>query len=51
MLASPHPFGGVILTFEDATDKWAFQWNYNTLIEVQKETIDHLFEGIAVFRR
>ena len=49
MLASPHPFGGVILTFEDDTDKLALERNYNTLIEVQKETIDHLFEGIAVF--
>jgi signal transduction histidine kinase len=49
MLASPHPFGGVILTFEDVTDKLALERNYNTLIEVQKETIDHLFEGIAVF--
>ncbi len=49
MLASPHPFGGVILTFEDVTDKLALERNYNTLIEVQKETIDHLYEGIAVF--
>lgn len=49
MLASPHPFGGVILTFEDVTDKLALERNYNTLIEVQKETIDHLFEGIAVY--
>lgn len=49
MLASPHPFGGVILTFEDVTDKLALERSYNTLIEVQKETLDHLFEGIAVF--
>lgn len=49
MVATPHPFGGVTLTFEDVTDKLTLERNYNTLIEVQKETIDHLFEGIAVF--
>jgi signal transduction histidine kinase len=49
MVATPHPFGGVILTFEDVTDKLAMERNYNTLIAVQKETIDNLYEGIAVF--
>lgn len=49
MVATPHPFGGVTLIFEDVTDKLTLERNYNTLIEVQKETIDHLFEGIAVF--
>jgi signal transduction histidine kinase len=49
MVATPHPFGGVTLTFEDVTDKLAMESNYNTLIAVQKETIDHLYEGIAVF--
>lgn len=49
MMAAPHPFGGVILTFEDVTDNLTLERNYNTLIEVQKETIDHLYEGIAVF--
>src|SRR5262249_14330133 len=45
MVATPHPLGGVILTFEDVTDELALEANYNTLIEVQKETIDHLNEG------
>ena len=49
MVATPHPFGGVTLTFEDVTDKLTLERNYNTLIAVQKETIDHLYEGIAVF--
>jgi signal transduction histidine kinase len=49
MVATPHPFGGITLTFEDVTDKLALERNYNTLIEVQKETIDQLYEGIAVF--
>jgi signal transduction histidine kinase len=49
MVATPHPFGGVTLTFEDVTDKLTMERNYNTLIAVQKETIDNLYEGIAVF--
>jgi len=49
MVATPHPLGGVILTYEDVTDRLALETNYNTLIEVQKETLDHLYEGIAVF--
>jgi len=49
MVATPHPFGGVTLTFEDVTDKLTLESNYNTLIAVQKETIDNLYEGIAVF--
>jgi signal transduction histidine kinase len=49
MVATPHPFGGVTLTFEDVTDKLTMERNYNTLIAVQKETIDQLYEGIAVF--
>jgi len=49
MVATPHPFGGVTLTYEDVTDKLTLERNYNTLIAVQKETIDNLYEGIAVF--
>ena len=49
MVATPHPMGGVILTYEDVTDKLAMEASYNTLIEVQRETIDHLYEGIAVY--
>ena len=31
------------------TDRLALERSYNTLIEVQRETLDNLFEGIAVF--
>ena len=46
---SPHPFGGLIFVYEDVTDRLALERSYNTLIEVQRETLDNLFEGIAVF--
>lgn len=49
MVATPHPLGGVILTYEDVTDRLALEANYNTLIEVQRESINQLHEGIAVF--
>ena len=46
---SPHPFGGLIFVYEDVTDRLALERSYNTLIEVQRESLDNLFEGIAVF--
>jgi signal transduction histidine kinase len=46
---NPHPFGGVLLTFEDVTDSLRLERTYNTLIEVQRETLDNLFEGVAVY--
>ena len=45
---TPHPFGGLILTWEDVTDALAMERSYNTLIAVQSETLDNLYEGVAV---
>ena len=44
-----HPFGGLTFIYDDVTDRIALERSYNTLIEVQRETLDNLFEGIAVF--
>jgi len=49
LAATPHPFGGVLMSFEDVTDRLALESSYNTLIAVQSETLDHLFEGVAVY--
>ncbi|RDD60403.1 PAS domain-containing protein [Ferruginivarius sediminum] len=46
---APHPFGGVLMTYEDVTDRLTLERNFNTLIEVQRETIDNLYEAVAVF--
>ncbi|HEX3497700.1 MAG TPA: ATP-binding protein, partial [Stellaceae bacterium] len=46
---STHPFGGLTFIFEDVTDKLALERLYNTLIEVQRETLDNLYEAIAVY--
>lgn len=49
MLAIPHPMGGLMMTFEDVTSRLELESSYNTLIAVQKETLDNLAEGVVVF--
>ena len=44
-----HPLGGLLLIFEDMTDQLALQARYNTLINVQRATLDRLHEAVAVF--
>jgi signal transduction histidine kinase len=46
---SPHPLGGLMFVYDDVTDRLALERSYNTLTEVQRATLDHLFEGIAVY--
>ncbi len=41
--------GGVTFLFDDVTEKIALERQYHGLIEGQRETLDHLSEGIAVF--
>lgn len=47
-IATPHPFGGLLMTWEDVTDALALERSFNTLSAVQRETLDHLYEGVAV---
>jgi signal transduction histidine kinase len=44
-----HPFGGLTFSYDDVTDRLALERSYNTLIDVQRETLDNLAEAIAVF--
>ncbi|MBL4602818.1 MAG: PAS-domain containing protein [Emcibacteraceae bacterium] len=44
-----HPLGGMLVFYEDVTDYFTLESSYNTLIAVQRETLDNLHEGIAVF--
>ena len=48
-IANAHPFGGVLLIYEDVTDRLTLERSYNTLIEVQRETLDNLYEGVSVY--
>lgn len=49
MLVIPHPMGGLMMTFEDVTSRLELESSYNTLVAVQKETLDNLLEGVAAF--
>ncbi|MCL2469898.1 MAG: PAS-domain containing protein [Alphaproteobacteria bacterium] len=49
VLTAPHPLGGLMFVYENITDQLALETSYNTLMAVQKETLDNLAEGIAVF--
>ncbi|MCC9621503.1 PAS-domain containing protein [Thalassospira sp. MA62] len=45
---SPHPFGGLMFVYEDVTDKLVLESSYNTLIAVQRETLESLHEAVGV---
>lgn len=49
VVTQPHPFGGLLLLFEDVTDKLALERSFNTLITVQSATLNNLQEAVAVF--
>lgn len=49
MVVNPHPFGGLLFTFEDVTDRLTLERSYNTLIAVQQESLNNLLEAVAVF--
>jgi signal transduction histidine kinase len=49
LMISPHPLGGLFFVYEDVTDSLALQRKNNTLLAVQKETINNLYEGIMVY--
>ncbi len=43
------PQGGLVFTDEDITDRLTLQRDMHTLDAVQRETLDNLHEGVAVF--
>ena len=45
---SPHPLGGLMFTYEDVTDRLSLEARYNTMIEVQRRTLDNLYEGVSL---
>ena len=45
----PRPNGGATHFFDDVTERIGLESRYNALIDVQRETLDHLKEGVAVF--
>jgi len=49
VLANPNPTGGVTWVFENLTEKMDLESRYNAAVRVQRETLDNLAEGVAVF--
>ncbi len=49
VITNPHSQGGVTWIFENVTKELELKSNYNSLIRVQGETLDHLQESVAVF--
>ena len=49
VIVIPHALGGLLISYEDITDKLTLEKDFKILSAVQKETIDHLNEGVSVF--
>ncbi len=45
----PHALGGLLISYEDVTDRLALERQYNTMLAVQRATLDHLHEAIVLF--
>lgn len=46
---APYPLGGLIFLYDDVSDSMALKRENNTILAVQKETINNLIEGVSVF--
>ncbi len=49
VMGAQRPDGGVTYLYKDETERLALESDYNALINVQRETLDSLNEGVAVF--
>lgn len=48
-VTAPHPAGGLIFAYEDLSERLSLERSINELSAVQRETLDNLFEAVAVF--
>jgi signal transduction histidine kinase len=46
---APHTQGGLVFSYEDVSDRLDLERSFKSLNAVQRETLDNLYEGIAVF--
>ena len=49
VVSSPNPQGGVTYLFDDVTERFTLESRFNALSRTQRETLDTLREGVAVF--
>lgn len=45
----PHPMGGLVFAYEDVSDKLATRRAYNSLLSIQKEVLENLFDAVVIF--
>ena len=49
VIAEQRPDGGITYLFDDVTERLALERGLKEMSDVQRETLDHLQEGVAVF--
>ena len=49
VLSNPNPNGGLTQIFENVTQQISLESENKTLLQVRRETLDHLVEAVAVF--
>jgi signal transduction histidine kinase len=49
VISTPSPHGGLTQVFENLTEQITLETENKTLVQVRRETLDHLAEGVAVF--
>lgn len=49
VIVEPHPAGGVTCLYENVTEQLALESRHKASMEIQRETLDHLKEGVAQF--
>lgn len=49
VIGQPHPFGGLLYLYENVTDQLNLESSLTTAQHVQSETLEKLYEGVAVF--
>jgi signal transduction histidine kinase/PAS domain-containing protein len=49
VVTTPNPEGGVTYLFHDVTERLDLERRFDAMIRVQRETLDHLGEAVAVF--
>ncbi len=49
VVRQPHPLGGLLLLFSDKTGELKLKSQFNSLIQVQKSTLDQLNDAVSVY--
>lgn len=49
VVRQPHPLGGLLILFSDKTGELKLKTQFNSLIQVQKATLDQLNDAVTVF--